>query len=331
MSEENKKEEEIVIEHVLTPDEEAANKKKSEEKVSEIKKIETTPTEGDDLKKMLSEVEERERIEREKRISAEKERDEERSKATQTTNQLAKSEDEKIKIQAIAIDGRLASAKSEVERIEGELENAMDAGKSNKDIIALNKKLADAVWEARNVEAVKRQFDNQVQQLKTRPNNQQIQQTNSDVTPAAQKWIDANPRFNTDPKFYRAAVGAHHEALKNGLAPDSKAYFDHIDSVIKEEGLAEDTKISENQQRPAKKGVDASNVAAPVDSGSSSGNSGGGNRGGKVFRLTPEMREMALRTYGPGTSHNLKAGEAEQRYAKKQIEIQERRARGERI
>lgn len=285
-----------------------------------------------DMRTRMEEAEKSRKEETDKRIAAERERDAARARATDTRSELEASENSKVAIQAQAIDNKLAAAKSEVEKAELAYEDAIDRGLPAKDQVKFQRQLATAVYQLEGVEGAKRQFDqwkaNQAAALrKTTVNNE-------NVSDKGQQWIDAHPEFNTNPRFKRIATAAHYEAAGSSIKPDSKEYFEHIESVLREEGMLKDgssAPVATPAPIPAPvRDRSATSAAAPVTHGGDDTRSSGGTPK-KTFRLDPQMQDMAHRTYGPGTSHNLSKKEAEVRYAKRQLEIQEKRKNGERI
>lgn len=325
--------EEITIEHVPDPNLEAAKKSEGDSKTIVI--AATTAAKQDEesfesIKQRLADKETEAANEKGLRLIAQTERDEANSKINSAMERVTKSEAEKYSAQAASFENKVVAAESDVELIEKTLEEAMDAGKSNREIIDLNKKLAIATHAVETAKGVKKNFDAWLENQKKAPQRQTETAQVGRVSSAAQKWIDQNPRFNTDLRFNRVALGAHSQAQEKGIKLDSPEYFSYIESALTEDGLMEDSSDGNGKVTPLRKKVPPSSLGAPVNNDSVAA-SAGGSKTPKSFRLTPEMREMALRTYGPGTSHNLKQGEAEQRYAKMQMQIAERRARGEKI
>lgn len=316
------KPEDVVVEHEASSDVVAPRKQK-DDPLAEIRAQQAS------TEKALND-------EKERRIAAEHERDIARTQVDTTKASLAKSENEKVATQEAAILSRVETAQAEVENAERALEEAIDTGKPAKEQISLQKRLAEAVYKMKGAEGAKAHFDNWKENQKNKP---VTKAADDGMTPAARSWVDAHPRFNTDKKYKRVAVAAHEDAIEDGVSADSKEYFRRINLALSEAGFEEDGSATASSPTPTppQKSSSGTSTAAPVSQNSTAAGASGGNaaeeqrQGRRVFKLDGEMRQMALKTYGKGTSFNLPDDEAFRRYAARQIEIRDKRKNGERV
>lgn len=318
--------EEVVIEHEGVPDGE------------KIQTIVSPRKQKDDplaeQRKQMEETEQALKNERERRISAERDLDVANKQMDTTKANLAKSEHEKIATQESAITSRIETAKAEVENAERALEEAIDTGKPAKEQIRLQKNLAEAVYKQKGAEGAKVHFDNWKEREKSKPAPKAVDAV---MTPAAQAWVDAHPRFNTDKKYKRVAVAAHEDAEDDGIKLDSPEYFRRINTALAEAGMGEDGETQSSQPIAVRKTTSGTSTAAPVSQDSASAGASGGNAaeekrtGRRTFKLDGEMRQMAIKTYGKNSSFKLSDEEAYKRYAARQLEIKDKRNNGERI
>ncbi len=302
--------------------------------VDQVKPAEKTPEADPDiiaLKKQLSDAEGREKVERDKRIEAEKQREEANTKVVST-------QDNAIKSHEIAVNSSLEIANSNVLQVKRDLREAMEAGDLEKQV-ELQEKLADARWSYKGAEQAKIQFDKWKENQK---NVVPTPESKPQYTAGEQAWIDAHPRFNTDDDYYEAVAGADSAARRRGIKPDTQAYYEYVEARLKKlglegnEGVAEETDDSGRDETGSvtetvvEKKKPKESVSAPASYSAPTG----GNRTANSktqFRLTPEMQDMAHRMFGPNSSHKLTEAQAEAKYAAHQLNIRERRAAGEKI
>jgi hypothetical protein len=271
--------------------------------------------------------------EKERRLAAERERDTARAQVNATRDTLTKAESEKVVAQEAAILNRVETAKAEVENAERALEEAIDTGKPAKEQIALQKKLAEAVYKQKGAEGAKAHFDNWKEKEKNKP---QVKTANDDMSPKAREWVDSHPKFNTDKKYKRIAVAAHEDAIEDGVPADSSEYFRRINSALAEAGY-DDENSSSTVVASVRKTASGTSMAAPASHDSTGAGARGGNAaeeqrtGRRTFKLDGNMREQAIKIYGKNSMFKLSDGEAYKRYAARQLEIKDKRANGEKI
>ena len=320
MSSQQIKPEDVVIEHAAEEfaGGEAAIRKPKDDPIAELRRNQES------AERALE-------IEREKRLSAERERDAARTQVDVTRTTLAKSESEKIVAQEVAITSRIDEARADVENIERAYEEAIDTGKPAKEQVALQKKLAQAVYKLEGAERTKQQFDTWKEKEKNKP---VPKPANDGMTPEARAWVDSHPRYNTDKHYRRAAIAAHEDAIEDGVKVDSAEYFRRINEAV---APLESNKEDAVVQQTAKKSNSGTSTAAPASYDSTGAGAKGRTAaeeqrtGRRTFKLDAQMRDMAIKTYGKNSHHKLSDEEAYKRYAARQLEIRDKRANGENI
>jgi hypothetical protein len=129
-----------------------------------------------------------------------------------------------------AVAAAVEAAKSEADLAEAAFVSARemgDAGAEAKALRAMSQadfRLNQATGELATIQANGQRQQDQPRQQQNGPG------------PAAQAWINRNPRFNTDTAFKQAALTAHAEAITDGIVAESPAYFRHIESRLLEAG-----------------------------------------------------------------------------------------------
>lgn len=283
------------------------------------------------LKKQLSDAEAREKTERDKRIEAEKGREEANTK-------VASSQGEAIKAHETSIANAIQVATGNISAIKRELQDAIEGGDIAKQL-DLQEKLSDARWDYREADKNKKNFETWKEQQKNAPAVQV--QNKPKYTASEQAWIDAHPRFETDDEYYEVVAGADAAARRRGIAPDTRAYYDYVEAALKRKGMDDDAQadngrdttgsVEEEEEEVvvAPKKKPTLTIAAPASY--SAPTNPGGTKRTQQYKLSSEQRDMAHRMFGPNSSHKLSEQEAEQKYAARQLEVRDRRANGEKI
>lgn len=119
--------------------------------------------------------------------------------------------------------------------------------------------------------------------------NDPLEEFASRLTPRSASWIRNNPDYARDPSKYEAMVRAHNHAMGEGFAPDTDAYFQHVETRL---GLRKPVEIEPEEEvvsaaaAPVQRRTAA--PAAPTSRVAS-------NTSGKptTVRLTAEQRDMA--------------------------------------
>ena len=118
----------------------------------------------------------------------------------------------------------------------------------------------------------------QPQQAVQQPQQQNLQP--APVDPRAEQWAEENPWFGENEGMTYAAMGIHQKLLGEGVPPNTKHYYDRVNSEIRElfpQQFADETK----------------NVKSPV-AGASRG-VGSAKKGSRSVKLTPSQMAIAKR------------------------------------
>ena len=118
----------------------------------------------------------------------------------------------------------------------------------------------------------------QPQQAVQQPQQQNLQP--APVDPRAEEWAEENPWFGENEGMTYAAMGIHQKLLGEGVPPNTKHYYQRVDSEMRElfpQQFADETK----------------NVKSPV-AGASRG-VGSAKKGSRSVKLTPSQMAIAKR------------------------------------
>jgi hypothetical protein len=96
-------------------------------------------------------------------------------------------------------------------------------------------------------------------------------------------WVRRNPQFVTDQRLNRKMIRAHEDAVDDGIAVDTPAYFAAIEAKL---GVSKTTDTGDQYAAKVTQRRDAAPAAAPVSRGTSNGSK-------NVMRLTAAQREAA--------------------------------------
>ena len=116
----------------------------------------------------------------------------------------------------------------------------------------------------------------------------QVEALASQLTPRSAAWVRAHPEYATDPAKYQKMLAAHNLAVADGIAPDSDAYFESVEDVLRinraapaasDDAMADAATVTQRRSAPP---------AAPVSRS-------GATPGTKPNRVTlsADEREMA--------------------------------------
>lgn len=251
---------------------------------------------------------------------AEEERDYERIQKDSAQNTAKTEVERRVKTQEDAVTTNLVAAKSTFESARKEFKDAHDSGDTSK-ILDAQTTLNDAQMRLRGAEYAEAQF---------KQNKDRVVSGTSRFTKVEQEWIDKNPRFNSDRRFRAAVYAADEEARSKNIQIDSREYFNHIETYIRDVGLEDDDGDTQ-QQKPADKKEtqrrsDKQTTAAPA--GGASGQSGASGGSKKTFTMTPEHRRGAQISFPE--EYRKDPAKAEEKYAKYQLQLQDKKAKGER-
>lgn len=213
-----------------------------------------------------------------------------------------------------AVDNYIAAAQAEADSYEGQIAQLQDDGKWT-EAAAVQRKMTKA-------EAKVLQGESQKGAIKTARERFKAQQAaaaeaaktkaedgadDTDpyayYTPAAKAWLQARPAFLSDQKYHNKVMAAHYAAIAQDLEPDSKAYFDYIETSIGERKAEKndagnghddtddlgDQRQDEDELEPPPPPRRQVSAAAPVNRRGAPDQP----RRGQPVRLSPEEREAA--------------------------------------
>jgi hypothetical protein len=128
---------------------------------------------------------------------------------------------------AAAVAGAAGAAKSEADRAEAAYIAATENGdapaqaKALREMTAAETRLTNATAELEAMKAWGKQEPRQ-------------EPSPGSPGPEAQRWINEHPKFHSDQEYRSIAIGAHEEALRDGINAESPAYFRHIEARLAE-------------------------------------------------------------------------------------------------
>jgi len=120
--------------------------------------------------------------------------------------------------------------KAELERVKAKMKAAYDAGDSEAFVTA-SSELADLKGEEGRLSSYRPPAP---QQAAPTPAPQAARPAVAKPSARAQAWSGANPWFGEDTEMTALAFGVHERAIREGVAPDSEAYYTHIDTAIRQ-------------------------------------------------------------------------------------------------
>ena len=128
--------------------------------------------------------------------------------------------------------------KAELERVKAKLKAAYDAGDSEAFVTA-STELADLKGEEGRLSSYRPPAPQQAAptpapQAAPTPAPQAARPAVAKPSARAQAWSGANPWFGEDTEMTALAFGVHERAIREGVAPDSEAYYTHIDTAIRQ-------------------------------------------------------------------------------------------------
>lgn len=138
------------------------------------------------------------------------------------------------------------------------------------------------------------QLRNGLEAMNSKPKTPEPQYTPADpveafaarLTPISANWVRNNPQFVTDPRLNRKMIRAHEDAVDDGIAPDTPAYFAAIESKLGVSKAAPSNDTGDQFASKVTQRRDAAPAAAPVSRGT-------GSNSKNTVRLTAAEREAA--------------------------------------
>lgn len=275
--------------------------------------------------KIIEELKEKAKTAEERASTAERERDSERAQKDTARKEAMGAVEKQISAQEEAVKSAKAAAQSNFDAAQQMWDEAEDIGDKTKKREA-QIKLNDAQMKLRGAEYQEEQFNKWKEQAKNAPTTSATREYTSEE----KNWIRKNPRFNDNQEFKESVYAADAVARARGIQANTPAYFKHVDDYLEKIGLKGDGKEQEEDGESAKaaarKTDKKSSTAAPP--ASSSGSANGSSRSpAKEFKMTAAMQEMARDIYAEDFKKDPKI--AYEKYAKRQMEIAEMKAKGE--
>ena len=140
----------------------------------------------------------------------------------------------------------------------------------------------------RQLQTGKKQYEDQIRRPQT-PSDP-IEALASQATPESAKWLRDNRTILSEPRKLDRALRAHQDAIDDGIAPDSREYFEYIENrmgIRKAEAPKQEESALSEASAPTQRR--SAPPAAPV---SRSGTGTGGTRS-NVVSLNSAEREHA--------------------------------------
>lgn len=246
------------------------SKRKIKEEGSEVEEVipavEVEPkVEVDELQTLKDQIEAEKKEKEAFQAKVDEEREAWRKERDDIAQKYTREATEKVKYQSDSIDSRIDSAKSESDRLEKEMEAAIEKG----DFVTYAKLNTQFTKAQLRID----QYSEQKTQVKQ---PEQIK-----YKTASESWIDEHPLYKTDSRYEAIATGAHYEAVAEGIRVESPEYFRFVEKSLDSKYYKKTEKEPEEDERrmesipPSRQGAGS---PMPVD----------------TIRLTSEQREFAL-------------------------------------
>ena len=212
---------------------------------------------------------------------AERQREEAVKLAKQMAEQNAQLQTKLQSSDSTLVNEYASRVNSQKEQARKALKEAQELGDAEAIALA-TEAVAKTSLEEQNAQRLKqrqqRPAAQQPQQAVQQPQQQNLQP--APVDPRAEQWAEENPWFGENEGMTYAAMGIHQKLLGEGVPPNTKHYYDRVNSEIRElfpQQFADETK----------------NVKSPV-AGASRG-IGSAKKGSRSVKLTPSQMAIAKR------------------------------------
>ena len=212
---------------------------------------------------------------------AERQREEAVKLAKQMAEQNAQLQTKLQSSDSTLVNEYASRVESQKEQARKALKEAQELGDAEAIALA-TEAVAKTSLEEQNAQRLKqrqqRPAAQQPQQAVHQPQQQNLQP--APVDPRAEQWAEENPWFGENEGMTYAAMGIHQKLLGEGVPPNTKHYYDRVNSEIRElfpQQFADETK----------------NVKSPV-AGASRG-VGSAKKGSRSVKLTPSQMAIAKR------------------------------------
>lgn len=178
----------------------------------------------------------------------------------------------------------LAASQSAVEAAKRDMRAAKEAGDLDAEMDAQDR-LTTARIDTRTYDEAKANLEARAKAPPQKPSDpvEAYIQGRSEQTAT---WLRAHRDYVTDQRKNQKLTAAHHDAVAEGLSPDTADYFTHVEKFI---GLRKEVTEGDNVQRHGAKRAAAAAVA-PVNGSARTG----GTVGGTEVRLSSSEAERAI-------------------------------------
>jgi hypothetical protein len=216
---------------------------------------------------------------------AERQREEAVKLAKQMAEQNAQLQTKLQSSDSTLVNEYASRVESQKEQARKALKEAQELGDAEAIALA-TEAVAKTSLEEQNAQRLKQRQQKpaaqQPQQAVQQPQQQNLQP--APVDPRAEEWAEENPWFGENEGMTYAAMGIHQKLLGEGVPPNTKHYYQRVDSEMRElfpQQFADETK----------------NVKSPV-AGASRG-VGSAKKGSRSVKLTPSQIAIAKRVGVP--------------------------------
>ena len=216
---------------------------------------------------------------------AERQREEAVKLAKQMADQNAQLQTKLQSSDSTLVNEYATRVESQKEQARKALKEAQELGDAEAIALA-TEAVAKTSLEEQNAQRLKqrqqRPAAQQPQQAVQQPQQQNLQP--APVDPIAEEWAEENPWFGENEGMTYAAMGIHQKLLGEGVPPNTKYYYQRVDSEMRElfpQQLADETK----------------KVKSPVAGASRGG--GSAKKGSRSVKLTPSQIAIAKRVGVP--------------------------------
>jgi hypothetical protein len=175
---------------------------------------------ADSLKKQIEELRKQKAAEESARKAAEARAIEREREANTYKNQVSSTQDSMLE-QAIT------GAKAEIARLKDQARIAFEEGDYKKGM-DLQEKMSEGVAFLSQLNVHKAQAKQQSRQEVTDPFERAI----NNYSDRTKTWLREHPECVQDPNTAHKAAAAHHNAILNGLRPDTDAYFNYVEEQL---------------------------------------------------------------------------------------------------
>ena len=208
------------------------------------------------------------------------------------SRRLAQEAEMRAKAQNESIDSRIAAKSAEAERLKRDALAAYENGKFDQ--------YPDLVAEYGSTKQDIKTFEENKAKLE-RERAEPVKSSDplASYTPKTRQWIEKNPEFLSDKRFYTKAVAAHQLAEAEGIPVESDKYFEYIENIVRPK------KAEIIHDEPKEK-----RISAPPSRGTTN------TRNDAQKPLTAEEREYAVSIF-----NNMSQADAEVEYRKQKYQL----------